>query len=75
MQRNYEKSFLSREKTADPLPMYSPKKRISLDCKEMLKNRVKEIEAFNASKVCGTRKEDGSAIARKYRYHDDNFWN
>ncbi|GKA38623.1 ARID DNA-binding domain-containing protein [Tanacetum coccineum] len=49
------------------LPNYSQRKRISFECKEILKKILKEIETFNASNVRAAIKEkkDRSAIARK----------
>ncbi|GKB02300.1 reverse transcriptase domain-containing protein [Tanacetum coccineum] len=46
---------------------YSQRKRISFECKEILKKRLKEIETFNASNMRAAIKEkkDRSAIARK----------
>ncbi|GJT88891.1 hypothetical protein Tco_1070608 [Tanacetum coccineum] len=49
------------------LSKYSQRKRISFECKEILKKRLKEIETFNASNMRAAIKEkkDRSAIARK----------
>ncbi|GKB32609.1 hypothetical protein Tco_0872010 [Tanacetum coccineum] len=67
MQRDGERRYSLNKRAADSLPKYSQRKRISFECKEMLKKRQKEIEAFNDSNICGTikQKEVGSAIARK----------
>ncbi|GJT88890.1 ARID DNA-binding domain-containing protein [Tanacetum coccineum] len=67
MQRDGKWRYSLNKRTADSLPKYSQRKRISFECKEMLKKRLKEIEAFNASNVRAAIKEkkDGKAIARK----------
>ncbi|GJT12039.1 ARID DNA-binding domain-containing protein [Tanacetum coccineum] len=67
MQRDGERRYSLDKRAVDSLPKYSQRKRISFECKEMLKKRLEEIKAFNASNVRGTikQKEVGSAIARK----------
>ncbi|GJR91207.1 hypothetical protein Tco_0215218 [Tanacetum coccineum] len=49
MQRVGESRYSLNKRAADSLPKYTQRKRISFECKEMLKKRLKEIEAFNAS--------------------------
>nr|GFA42764.1 ARID DNA-binding domain-containing protein [Tanacetum cinerariifolium] len=67
MQRDGDRRYSLKKRATDSLPNYSQRKQISFKCKEMLKKRLKEIEAFNASNARGTikQKEDGSTIARR----------
>nr|GEX44875.1 hypothetical protein [Tanacetum cinerariifolium] len=48
MQRDGDGRYSLNKRATDSLPNYSQRKRISFECKEMLKKRLKEIEAFNA---------------------------
>nr|GFA42763.1 hypothetical protein [Tanacetum cinerariifolium] len=66
-QRDGDRRYSLNKRATDSLPNYSQRKQISFECKEMLKKRLKEIEAFNASNARGTikQKEDGSAIERR----------
>nr|GEW05203.1 ARID DNA-binding domain-containing protein [Tanacetum cinerariifolium] len=67
LKRNWLHYEPMQQWATDSLPNYSQRKRISFECKEMLKKRLKEIEAFNASSARGTikQKEVESTIARR----------
>ncbi|GJZ95154.1 hypothetical protein Tco_0667357 [Tanacetum coccineum] len=59
MQKGFEKGYLLREGAANTLPRSSRKKQLSHECKEMLRRKLNEIEAYNASKGRAAVKEKG----------------
>ncbi|GJT17771.1 ARID DNA-binding domain-containing protein, partial [Tanacetum coccineum] len=69
MQKVFEKEYLLRESAANTLPRSRQRKKLSRESKEMLRRKVKEIEAYNASNVRAAIKEkkDGKAITSKER--------
>ncbi|GKF33667.1 ARID DNA-binding domain-containing protein, partial [Tanacetum coccineum] len=69
MQKVFEKEYLLRESDANTLPRSRQRKQLSRESKEMLRRKVKEIEAYNASNVRAAIKEkkDGKAITSKER--------
>nr|GEY60385.1 hypothetical protein [Tanacetum cinerariifolium] len=69
MQIFFEKGYLRRESAANTLPRSSQRKQLSRESKEMLRRKVKEIEAYNASNVREAIKEKkiGNATTRKER--------
>ncbi|GKC69242.1 hypothetical protein Tco_1115125 [Tanacetum coccineum] len=69
MQKVFEKEYLLRESAANTLPRSRQRKQLSRESKEMLRRKVKEIEAYNASNVRAVIKEkkDGKAITSKER--------
>nr|GEY74814.1 ARID DNA-binding domain-containing protein [Tanacetum cinerariifolium] len=69
MQKVFEKGYLRRESAANTLPRSSQRKQLSRESKEMLRRKVKEIEAYNASNVRAAIKEkkNGKATTRKER--------
>nr|GEV69409.1 ARID DNA-binding domain-containing protein [Tanacetum cinerariifolium] len=67
MQKVFEKGYLRRESAANTLPRSSQRKLLSRESKEMLRRKVKEIKAYNASNVRAAikEKENGKATTRK----------
>nr|GEY11483.1 replication protein A 70 kDa DNA-binding subunit B [Tanacetum cinerariifolium] len=67
MQKVFEKGYLRRESAANTLPGSGQRKLLSRESKEMLRRKVKEIEAYNASNVRAEikEKENGKATTRK----------
>ncbi|GJX13327.1 ARID DNA-binding domain-containing protein [Tanacetum coccineum] len=68
-QMGLTKRYLKRETPQRTLPWNNQRKRLSPESKDMLRRKVKEIEAFNASKVRAAvkKKGDGKAITSKER--------
>ncbi|GKC90291.1 hypothetical protein Tco_1150940 [Tanacetum coccineum] len=58
-QMGLTRKYLQRETPQRMLPWNSQKRKLSPESKEILRCKVKEIEAFNASKVSATVKEQG----------------
>ncbi|GJY30276.1 ARID DNA-binding domain-containing protein, partial [Tanacetum coccineum] len=65
MYEGFEKGYLIREGAANT--WNNQRRQLSRESKEMLRQKVKEIEAYNASNIRAVIKEkkDRSAIARK----------
>ncbi|GJZ29949.1 arginine--tRNA ligase, chloroplastic/mitochondrial [Tanacetum coccineum] len=63
------KRYLKRETPQRTLSRNNQRKRLSPESKDMLRRKVKEIEAFNGSKVraADKKKGDGKAITSKER--------
>ncbi|GKC90458.1 hypothetical protein Tco_1151107, partial [Tanacetum coccineum] len=63
------KRYLKKETPQRTLPWNNQRKRLSPESKDMLRRKVKEIEAFNASNVRAAvkKKGDGKAITSKER--------
>nr|GEX97404.1 hypothetical protein [Tanacetum cinerariifolium] len=63
MQKGFEKGYLLRKGAANTLPRSSQRKQLSQECKEMLRRKLNEIEAYNASKIHTSVKEKGEGSA------------
>ncbi|GJR38057.1 hypothetical protein Tco_1213741 [Tanacetum coccineum] len=63
MQMGLTKRYLQRENPHRTLPWNNQRKRLSPESKEMLRRKVKEIEAYNASKICAAVKKKGEGSA------------
>ncbi|GJW38186.1 homeobox-leucine zipper protein HAT22-like protein [Tanacetum coccineum] len=59
IEKGFEKGYLLREGAANKLPRSNQKKQSSHECKEMLRRKLNEIEAYNASKGRAAVKEKG----------------
>ncbi|GJR59171.1 ARID DNA-binding domain-containing protein [Tanacetum coccineum] len=57
------KRYLQRETPQRTLPWNNQRKRLSPESKEMLRRKVKEIEAYNTSKMHASSKKNGEGSA------------